>query len=188
MRTVLTTGFYRRALALALLAALACDTGEGVPREGNAGGAVAESSIAIVGFEGLEAALAARRGGGLLLNFWAMWCPPCVAELPELVEVARAYRERGGAVVGVSYDLMIPDTDPDTIEATVREFLDTRSLAFSVLVYDEDDYEAINARFALPGDIPVTLAIDAQGRIVDRQEGRAGKERFEEMMRKALGL
>jgi cytochrome c biogenesis protein CcmG, thiol:disulfide interchange protein DsbE len=176
------------AVAISLLALAACDSG-GEPVVANHVERPAKAStIEIVGLEGLEAAIAARRGHGFLLNFWAIWCPPCVAEMPELVEVARAYRERGGAVIGVSYDLMIAGAERATIERTVRDFLAGRELDLPVLIYDAPDHESINQRFGLPGEIPVTLAIDKTGQIVDRQHGQAGRERFDEMMRKALGL
>jgi len=46
---------------------------------------------------------------------------------------------------------------------------------------------AIDARFDLPGQIPVTLAIDRSARIVGREEGEGTRERFEELARQALG-
>ena len=55
------------------------------------------------------------------------------------------------------------------------------------MIYDADDYDAIDAHFDLPGPVPITLAIDKDGNIVDRQNGSASKARFQEMMRKALG-
>jgi thiol-disulfide isomerase/thioredoxin len=173
-------------IALALCLAVACGT-DAQPPPGSDARPDAGAAIEIVGFDGLEAALAARPGQGLLLNFWATWCAPCVAELPDLVAVSRAWRDRGGRVVGVSYDLMVPGSDRETIVPTLRRFLAERHLDLDVLVYDEDDYDAVNERFSLPGEIPVTLAIDKTGRIVDRQEGQAGRKRFEEMMRRALG-
>ena len=90
-------------------------------------------------------------------------------------------------MVGLSYDLMVAGADATTIEDELRVFLDKRGLDYPILVYDEDDYELIEARYDVGGEIPVTLAIDAQGRIVDRQRGRASRDRFDEMMRKALG-
>ncbi len=42
--------------------------------------------------------------GGLVLNFWATWCPPCVREFPQLDQFAKAWAPRGWRVVGVAID------------------------------------------------------------------------------------
>ncbi|MFT5285089.1 MAG: thiol-disulfide isomerase/thioredoxin [Planctomycetota bacterium] len=146
-------------------------------------------SIETVEFDGLQAKLAADRGEGMLLNFWAMWCAPCVAELPELNEVAEAYRDRGGKVVAVSYDIMVPGAeDAATTEAKIQRFFAKRGWQIPVLLYDDVDYSKANEFYSLPGEIPATIAINKAGEIVDSQHGKAGKERFEEMMRTAMGL
>ena len=144
-------------------------------------------SVEIADLTGLDQALAARRGNACLLNFWATWCPPCVAELPDLVDVVRENEARGARVLGVSFDLMIPDVEREEGLELVRGFLAERDLALPTVVFDDADYEAINERFDLPGSIPVTLAFDREGRLVDRHEGEADRARFAEMMRKALG-
>lgn len=146
-----------------------------------------EAKIEISGLEGIEHALAAQRGKGVLLNFWAMWCPPCVAELPELVEAVHAQDAGDVALLGISYDLMVEGAEAASIEEQVREFLTKRELAFDVLIYDAPDFDALNERFGLPGEIPVTLAFDRTGNLVDRHDGRADRARFDEMLAKALG-
>jgi thiol-disulfide isomerase/thioredoxin len=166
--------------AIPLFAPIACSPGEGGP--GAAG-----PDIRVVDLAGIEAALEAHRGKGVLLNFWAIWCVPCVAELPELVETAHEFRDEGGVVLGVSYDLMVPGVTREGVLEKMRAFVRERDVDIPVLVYEADDYDAINERFELPGQVPVTLAIDREGNIVDRQENQAGKERFAAMMRKALG-
>jgi cytochrome c biogenesis protein CcmG/thiol:disulfide interchange protein DsbE len=40
----------------------------------------------------------------LIVNFWATWCPPCIAEMPSLNALARELKDRGVVVVGVSID------------------------------------------------------------------------------------
>ena len=169
-------------LGLGVLGLVSCGA-DSVPEES----AGASPSIEIVDFDGLEGALASRRGEGMLLNFWAMWCGPCVAELPELLEVAEEFESQGGRVVGISFDLMVPGGDVTTIEEELNAFLVKRGHSFDTLVYDELDYEKINEHFSLPGGIPVTIAIDKDGNVVDREDQAAGKERFEELMRAALG-
>ena len=145
-----------------------------------------QPDVRVVDLKGLEAALGEHRGEGVLLDFWAIWCEPCVAELPELLDVAHQYKGRGGSVVGVSYDLMVPGVTRDDVLKQVRAFVTERKIDFPILIYEADDYDAINQRFGLPGPIPVTLAIGKKGSIVDRQEQQSGKARFAAMMQKAL--
>ena len=140
----------------------------------------------VVDLDRLERILQGFRGKGVLVNFWAMWCAPCVREIPELLEVGREFAPEG-RVLGVSYDLMVPGESRATAPRSARAFVDEREWDFDVVIFDGEGYDAINERFGLPGEIPVTLAVDRRGRIVDRQEGAADRERFAEMMRKALG-
>jgi hypothetical protein len=103
------------------------------------------------------------------------------------MEVEKEYSERGGAVVLVSYDLMVPDVTPESALQQVTEFAAQRGMDVPILIYDADDYDLINQRFGLPGPIPATVALNAQGEIVDRVEGQSGKSRFIAMMEKAVG-
>ncbi len=45
------------------------------------------------------------RGQVVVLNFWATWCPPCVEEMPSLVEMQRRLKAKGVTVVAVSIDV-----------------------------------------------------------------------------------
>ncbi len=45
------------------------------------------------------------RGQVVVLNFWATWCPPCVEEMPSLVEMQRRMKDKGITVVAVSIDV-----------------------------------------------------------------------------------
>jgi cytochrome c biogenesis protein CcmG/thiol:disulfide interchange protein DsbE len=122
-----------------------------------------------------------------LVHFWATWCPPCVAELPELVAVVREHESGGLQVLGVSFDMMLPGKEPDDVVAHVRTFLEQRGLVLPTVVLDRADYKSIRARYDLPDGIPVTLAIDRAGNVVDRHEGQGAREDFERLARKALG-
>jgi len=44
------------------------------------------------------------RGKIVVLNFWATWCPPCVEEMPSLVQLQQRFKDKGVAVLGVSVD------------------------------------------------------------------------------------
>ena len=86
----------------------------------------------------------------------------------------------------VSYDLMVPGEGEAEVLEKVRSFLTGRGIEFDNYLFDDDDYDRINDWLDLPGPIPVTLAIDAAGEIVDTHEDRAGRARFEEMIERAL--
>lgn len=140
------------------------------------------------GLAAVETALAGQKGHGCLVNFWATWCGPCVEELPDLNEVARAYEGQGGRVIGVSHDLLFPKVPAEQVAGQVKAFLQERGLSLATVVLEPGEVEAVEARFELPGYIPVTLAFDRDGKLVGREDGAASKERFEELMRAALGL
>ncbi|HEX7486811.1 MAG TPA: TlpA disulfide reductase family protein [Vicinamibacterales bacterium] len=150
-------------------------------------GRAAEPEIRVVDLHGLEAALAAHKGQGVLLNFWAIWCEPCVAELPELLEVGRQFQGQQGVVLTVSYDLMIPAVTREQVLKQMRGFVAARKIDAPVYIYDASDYDAINQRFGLPGPVPITVALDRSGKIVDRHAGKSGRVGFTAMMKKALG-
>jgi len=141
----------------------------------------------VVDLDGLVAVLEEHGDEALLVNFWATWCGPCVEEMPHLVDLAARWDAKGARVITVSFDLMVPGSDAEEACRVVDGFFTERGWRLETLVFDGDDYDAINARLDLPGPIPVTLALAPGGTEVDRQVGAAGEERFEEMMRRAGG-
>ncbi|MFO1094530.1 MAG: DUF2092 domain-containing protein [Planctomycetaceae bacterium] len=86
----------------------------------------------------------------VMVDFWATWCGPCVAELPILVKVADEYRDKG-----VVFCALNQDEDADTI----RKFLEEQKLTFPIGL---DADSTVGKDYGVPG-IPMLVLIDKKG-------------------------
>ena len=118
----------------------------------------------------------------VVANFWATWCRPCAAEMPELVKLHRAFSSRGVRVVAVSIDLPMP-VQAETPE-DVFGFADKMRFDLPVVVL-EGDLGPVVERYGLSGAVPYTIVFDGDGELAARQEGGAAYARFVEMLEAA---
>ena len=100
-----------------------------------------------------------------VVNIWATWCVPCVAEMPELRAVAAAFGPEV-ALVGVSADDVIPEASRAKVEA----FLDKQKISYVNLYYRGNVDNLMNF-YRFEGEIPITLAFDRKGKEVWRHQG-----------------
>ncbi|MFN2513845.1 MAG: TlpA family protein disulfide reductase [Pyrinomonadaceae bacterium] len=117
--------------------------------------------------------LSSLRGRVVLLNFWATWCVPCRAEIPDLSAMQRELEGRGVSVVGVSWD--------DTADG-IREFQSEIRQDYTVLLGGE---EAQSKLGGIPS-LPTTLIIDREGRIRQKIIGARDRAVFEAAVKPLL--
>ncbi len=113
--------------------------------------------------DGAVRKLSGYRGRPVLVNLWATWCAPCIAEMPVLNAVSRQYEERGLVVLGLA-----GDDDP----VRVDEFMNRLPLEFAILL---DPDGAVGTRYGITG-YPETFLIDREGRVFDKFIGPISRE------------
>jgi thiol-disulfide isomerase/thioredoxin len=112
---------------------------------------------------GLKRTIATHRGKVVLVNLWATWCEPCVAEFPDLVKLHETYRSRGLVVIAASLD------DPET-QGRVKPFLDRQKATFPAYVRKPGDLDAFVHTLdrGWDGPVPITYLFDRAGRMVGK--------------------
>jgi TonB family protein len=117
--------------------------------------------------DGKPVDLQGLKGQVVLLNFWASWCGPCVAELPYIEKLHREFKDKGLVVLGVN---------DEEIEVA-RQFMKEKGYTFTSLV---DEGKETAQRYEIQS-IPQVLVIGRGGKIVSHtfgySEGREGELR-----------
>ncbi len=89
-----------------------------------------------------------------LVNFWGIWCPYCVREIPEIVKFYNRYHQRGVEVLALDVG-----DNPNQVSAFAKK----NQMTFPVLI---DKNEAVSKRYQVSG-FPTTFIIDRNGKIKD---------------------
>jgi peroxiredoxin/outer membrane lipoprotein-sorting protein len=124
---------------------------------------------------GAPVSLAAYKGKVVLLDFWATWCGPCVAEIPNVVKVYNKYHSKGFDVIGVSLD------KADSKEK-VASFTKANNMPW-LQIYDGGYWQSALATAYSIKAIPFTLLIGKDGKIA---AVAARGEELEPAVKKAL--
>jgi thiol-disulfide isomerase/thioredoxin len=111
---------------------------------------------------GQPVTLESFHGKVVLLNIWATWCPPCVAEMPALDKLQADLGAEGLAVVAVS-------TDPQGIKKSAPFF---RRAGITHLDLYNDTRDALPQALKVIG-LPISVLIDRDGHVVGRMDGPA---------------
>jgi thiol-disulfide isomerase/thioredoxin len=168
------------------LALAGCGRSAPAPSAPGSGG----GELARLGLDELLARTRAEPGErAVLLNFWATWCGPCMAEMPELERLHAEYAGRGVRVLAVSMDVAIPQGEIDE-PAEVDAFAARRGLELPLAVYTGslDEYvQGVVERFDLDGAVlPTTLVFAPGGELVVKHIGGAKLDEFVALLREAV--
>ena len=139
-------------------------------------GGKAASDFSWYDSQGQKVSLSALKGKTVLVNFWATWCGPCKAELPDIEAVSKEYASKGLVVVGVSEDR------GDGLVHDVSDFARKNGLTYQIVI-DNDD---IANAFGNINAIPTSFLVNKDGQIVEKWIGVRDKAFFESTVKKYL--
>jgi peroxiredoxin len=115
----------------------------------------------LMGEDGKKMQISDYRGKVVLLNFWATDCGGCVLEIPSIIELEKAYKDKGFTAVGVSMDISYENLkDANEAWGRVRPFMAKHGVNYPIAMGDD----AISKAYALNA-FPATYLIDKSGKI-----------------------
>lgn len=114
------------------------------------------------------------RGKVVLINFWATWCPPCRAEMPDLIKIQREHRKDGLQIIGITY--------PPERKTRVRRFASSLKVNYPIALGTRE----IKDRFSSDETLPLTVVINRDGKVTEIISGILLRQEFEEKIKPLL--
>ena len=104
-----------------------------------------------------------------VINFWATWCPPCVKEIPDFIQLQEQYGSKNLQFIGIAVD----DTE------SVKEFLTKTKINYPILIGDFTGASFMSLIYQLGNTsdaIPFTVIVNQKGEILLKNQGGISKE------------
>ena len=134
---------------------------------------MANLDLTMKDLDGKDFKLSDQKGKVVLLNFWASWCAPCLAEIPDFVKVYNEQKDRGLVIVGVVTE--------DSVDQ-VRAFADEKKMSYPITLITPQVEDAYGPLFGLP----TSVLIARDGSVCKRQFGPMSKEQLEKELKPLL--
>jgi cytochrome c biogenesis protein CcmG/thiol:disulfide interchange protein DsbE len=127
------------------------------------------------GIDGRPLTLASGRGKVILLNFWATWCGPCRAEIPDLIALQQKYKNQLQII-----SLTVDEDDAAVVKQVVAE----AGINYPVAISPPE----VRMQYGGIAALPTSFVLDLQGRVVQKHEGLRDPALYETEIRALLGL
>ncbi len=108
------------------------------------------------------------KGKIILLNFWASWCPPCLREMPDFIDIYKQYKDKDFIIIGVGID------DQKKIAAFVKKL----GVNYPILVGGRKAMQVSYDNGNHSGALPYSILIDKHGVIRYRAGGLLSKQKL----------
>ena len=129
----------------------------------------------LTALDGKPLTLAALQGKVIFLNFWATWCGPCRAEVPDLIALQERYKDRL-QIIGLNVD------DDDSAE--IQKYVDETGINYPVAMTSND----VRIQYGGIPALPTSFVLDTEGRVVQKHVGLWNPAVYEAEIRALLGM
>jgi thiol-disulfide isomerase/thioredoxin len=129
------------------------------------------AGFALQDLQGRTLRLGDYHGKWVLVNFWATWCTPCLDEIPELVSLHAAHRDKDLSVIGIAVD--------SGSQGKIAEFAAAHGINYPVVIGNP----AVNAQFGPLEALPASYLYDPAGKLQNLQTGKVTRARIEAIMK-----
>ncbi|MEW6363828.1 MAG: TlpA disulfide reductase family protein [Acidobacteriota bacterium] len=124
-------------------------------------------AVKLKDLRGNEFDLSTTRCKVVLINFWATWCGPCKAEIPDLASLYTEYRGQGLEVLGFTVD--------SGTAGQVTPYVHSFGINYPVFLAD-----SVRDQFYTEPGIPMTIVLNRKGQVVGKLFGMRSRAEFEE--------
>ena len=131
---------------------------------------VAATNFMLKDISGNKHQLSSYKGKWVLVNYWATWCPPCLEEVPDLVNLYDHRKQKDLVVIGVVFDYK------DVKE--VNEYVDDMLMSYPIVLGDD----SVTAQIGSAEVMPTTYIYNPQGVLVKIKRGLITREYVERLM------
>ena len=130
----------------------------------------ATTNFMLKDMSGKKHQLSAYKGKWVLVNYWATWCPPCLEEVPDLVNLYDQRKQKDLMVLGVVFDYK------DVKE--VNEYVDDMLMSYPIVLGDD----SVTAQIGSAEVLPTTFIYNPQGALVKIKRGLITRDYVERMI------
>src|SRR3954464_4480220 len=133
--------------------------------------------------DGTNFKIADKKGKVLLINMWATWCGPCLAEMPSFVKMQDKYGPSGFEILGLD-----TDDESDSLKADIDKVVKEKGINYPI-VFSDSDTQAAFLNISKFGGIPQSFLVDADGNLrgVFKGANKQNVVKIEEMVAEMLG-